>query len=121
MKKYLIVCWALFAALAAQAQTMAENGNGTVAPTGPTAESGWVFSFNQEQVTLYIDFSRLEGEAMYLDVRNSSDSSLVQRDELIQIPPNVIYELDMRPYGKGSFSVEVVTYKSVARHTVEVR
>jgi hypothetical protein len=57
---------------------------------------------------------------MYLDVRNASDSSLVQRDELIQIPPNVLYELDMQPFGKGTFSVEVVTYKSVTCHTVEV-
>jgi hypothetical protein len=117
MKKYLIVCWALFAAISTWAQTVAQNGNGTVAPA---AGGDWVFHYNQELVVVYIDFSRLEGEAMYLDVRNASDSSLVQRDELIQIPPNVLYELDMQPFGKGTFSVEVVTYKSVTRHTVEV-
>jgi hypothetical protein len=120
MKKLFILALTAMLAFSARAQSLAENGTLTVAPERIHGEGDWIFHHDRENGILYIDFSRLGSQAMYLDVRNRADAELIRRENLDGMPSDVIFELDMQPFGQGAFVVEVVTYQTVARQEVEV-
>ena len=83
-------------------------------------ESDWTVYADEENQTFYIDFENLTVNLNDIIVRNN-DGDVVIRDEVFDLPVNTIYELDLSPFGTGTYHIELRSFTGVIRKTVSVK
>jgi hypothetical protein len=109
---------------AAQAQT--------VASTHPTAalvaaadntipantDKGWVFFVNPTQNTCYIDFEQIHANLKDIVVKNIK-GEIIFREEVLDLPVNTMYELDLSLFDKGEYVIEVHSLTGIIKQKVK--
>ncbi len=77
------------------------------------------FSNNDANI-VFIDIEALGGNVNDLAVLNQ-EGDIVYKENMMGLPSNTIYELDMAEYKKGNYTVRVRTYSDVLKHEVTVK
>ena len=75
----------------------------------------WTFHANLITKTLYIDFENLGGRMSLLVLKNEKDEEIKRDDNLIDLPNNTIYELNLAQLVKGKYSLELHTFNSIIK------
>jgi hypothetical protein len=68
--------------------------------------SSWAFYADEENKKYYIDFEKLH---IYLDKIEvlDADGKIVFSDNLFNLPPNALYELDCTPFTAGQYTLRL--------------
>ncbi len=82
-----------------------------------SSEDNWTFYTAEDR--LYIDLELLGGYATDLAILNET-GEVVLSEELMEVPKNSIYELDLATLERGSYSLKVRTYQDIVQKSLEV-
>lgn len=97
-----------------------ENLVFTIVNTDEGASSeDWTFHLDDSDKVLYIDFEKL-GSNIYELHLNKPNGELAFTDNLLDLPVNTLYELDLKAYPKGLYIVELLTFKGTLRRELVV-
>ncbi|MCB0663760.1 MAG: hypothetical protein KDC24_13520 [Saprospiraceae bacterium] len=83
------------------------------------ADEDWSIYTDTENHILYVDFAKLNFNLNDITIRNKAGEILFQ-DQLWDLPVDTIYELDLAPFGKGAYSVELRSFTDSVIRDVEV-
>lgn len=101
-------------------QLTASAGN---TPDGATLSEvrleNWSLYEDEENQLLYIDFEQLPVHLNDIVVKDAN-GSVVWREEVFDLPPNTIYELDTSRFNAGKYAIELRTLTSVIRREVSL-
>jgi len=78
------------------------------------------FRNNAMSNIVYIDIEALGGNVNDLAVVGS-EGEIVYKENMMGLPANTIYELDMESYEKGAYTIRVRTFNDVLKHEVTVK
>ena len=77
----------------------------------------WTFYTSEDR--LYIDLELLGGYATDLSILDEAGEIIIT-EELMEIPKNSIYELDLANLEKGNYSLKIRTYQDIVQKSLEV-
>lgn len=120
MRSFLLLMLTVSLALGARAQSLAGNQQQPIVLDMVDGSGDWTFHQDHDNGILYIDFARVGSQVVLLYVRNPADKSMLMREEMLDIPSDIIYELDLKQFGQGDFTVELVTYKDIVRTEIQI-
>ena len=126
MRKWLVL--SLFFSLSFFLESSAQTTNSATTITAntaeettlPTIEENWTFHQDNENKVFYIDLSALGGKMSKLSFKDETGSS-VFKDDLLSIPSNTIYELNLASYEKGTYTLELHTYSQLITKEVIIK
>lgn len=113
---------ALFLSVQAiHAQTEATDRNpvattstqGEVLHIDDKSSDDWTFYHDQKNKVMNIDFARLGGRLARLQIRSGEDRVVVHTEDLMDIPANSIYEVDLSMLSAGTYTLEVYSLKDL--------
>jgi hypothetical protein len=108
----------------AQAQTVASSSStaALIASSDNTipanTDKGWVFFMNPEQKTCYIDFEQIHANLKDIVVKNTK-GEVIFREEVLDLPVNTMYELDLSLFDKGEYLIEVHSLTGIIKQKVK--
>ncbi len=88
--------------------------------TESTTTTDWSFFSDEENQTYYIDFEKINVNLSDVIVKNETGDVLI-KDNVYQLPVDTIYEVDLRPYGSGNYSIELRSYTGVIEKKVTIK
>jgi len=80
-------------------------------------EANWLFLSMDDEKVIYIDFEKID--ATVSDVMLEQDGEMVFLDNVLTLPSDSIYELDMDEFGSGKFTLKLRSFKCVYSHEIE--
>lgn len=104
------------------AQTSASTSSEFVAKGFTLTEitdQDWSIYSDEENQIYFIDFEKITfnlNEIVVLD----EDKNILFKEEVFDLPVNTIYELDLKPYGTGDFSIEIRSFTNFIKKDVKV-
>lgn len=104
------------------AQTSANTSNEFVAKGFTLTEitdQDWSIYSDEENQTYYIDFEKITFNLNKIVVLDDQ-KNVVFQEEVFDLPVNTIYELDLKPFGKGEFSIEIRSFTNFIKKEVSV-
>ncbi len=84
-----------------------------------SGDENWTFYLDKESQVYYIDLETIKVNVSDIVVKNES-GEVVFKDNLWDLPVNTIYELDVKNFEEGRYSLELRTYTSVIRKEINV-
>lgn len=79
------------------------------------------FMLDEQHQHLFIDFAAAGGKIAKLVVKSSNLEEPIIQEDLMDIPSDAIYELDLARLPKGSYNVELFTYNTVLSKSIDVK
>lgn len=80
----------------------------------------WDIFADDENKIYYVDFESLNITLSDIVVKNES-GSVVLKDDVFDLPVNTIYEIDLSDKKKGTYKIELRSYTSVIRKSIQVK
>lgn len=80
----------------------------------------WDIFADDENKIYYVDFESLNITLSDIVVKNSS-GSVVLKDDVFDLPVDTIYEIDLSDAKKGTYKIELRSYTSVIRKSIQVK
>ncbi len=127
--KRLVLLFALFFAISFSATLSAQTTAKSIDGENPSAQqlslvdasdASWSFYQDEENQTYYIDFESINFNLHNIIVKNQSGEIVVQED-VSKLPVDAIYELDLNPYGKGEYDVELQSFTKKITKKVTIK
>ncbi|MEM6725279.1 MAG: hypothetical protein AAF598_14660 [Bacteroidota bacterium] len=78
-----------------------------------------IFFTDPDSKICYIDFEAVNGFAKHLLVKEGQ--TVIIDEALWELPTNTIYELDFESFNSGEYQIELYTYKTVVKKSLEVK
>ena len=122
LRNLILVVILLSTSTVLSAQSFANNSKEFVAKGFTLTEvtdQDWSIYSDEENQIYYIDFEKITfnlNEIVVLDEQNN----VVFREEVFDLPVNTIYELDLKPFGKGDFSIEIRSFTNFIKKDISV-
>jgi hypothetical protein len=82
-------------------------------------DQDWSFYSDEENQIYYIDFEKITFNLNEIVVFDDQQN-VVFKEEVFDLPVNTIYELDLKPYGKGEFFIEIRSFTNFIKKEVKV-
>lgn len=79
----------------------------------------WSVYADAENKLYYIDFQAINVNLNDIIVKNEA-GAVVYKDHVLDLPVDVIYELDLSSYPVGTYSIELRSFTSIIKKEVEV-
>ena len=70
----------------------------------------WTYYQDLDNKLFLIDFESLSQNIVEIVLRNKTTNQVVYREDVFDLPVNVIYELDYKNYLKGSYTIELRSF-----------
>ncbi|MEM7101757.1 MAG: hypothetical protein AAF502_01425 [Bacteroidota bacterium] len=123
-KAFLPLCFILVFSLGqlhaqSVSSTSAINISEIEALTTNNSDSEWAFWEDVESQKIYIDFAELGGNFAELVLQDVNGNQVIKED-LLDLPVDSIYELDLSILNKGEYTLELRTYKEPIFKTISV-
>ncbi|MEL6925604.1 MAG: hypothetical protein AAFO94_16285 [Bacteroidota bacterium] len=80
----------------------------------------WTFYADEDNRLYYVDFENIKFNLSDVVVKNA-DGEVLMRDDVLDLPVNTIYEIDLNNYDSGKYSIELRSFTSVIRKEVDLR
>ncbi|MEM6724406.1 MAG: hypothetical protein AAF598_10240 [Bacteroidota bacterium] len=78
-----------------------------------------IFFTDPDSKICYIDFEAVNGFAKHLLVKKGQQ--VLIDEALWELPTNTIYELDFESFNSGEYQIELYTYKTVVKKSLDVK
>ena len=83
-------------------------------------DENWSFYKDEENQLYFIDFEKINFNLSEIIVKNDNGDILIQ-DDVLDLPVNTIYEIDLSDYGSGNYHVEMRSFTGVIRQEVNIK
>ena len=83
-------------------------------------DDNWSFYKDEENQLYYIDFEKINFNLSEILVKNDKGEVLIQ-DDVLDLPVNTIYEIDLSEYGTGNYEVELRSFTKIIRKEVDIK
>lgn len=106
-------------AINAQTESTDRNAVATTSAQGEVlhiddkSSDDWTFYHDHKNKVMNIDFARLGGRLARLQIRSGEDRVVVHTEDLMDIPANSIYEVDLSMLSAGTYTLEVYSLKDL--------
>ncbi len=80
----------------------------------------WSFYSNDDSQLFYIDFEKLTFNISDIILKDA-DGNMVFEDDVLDLPVNTIYELDLSKYESGLYEVELRTFTGNLKKEVTIK
>ena len=105
------------------AQSLASNKNGEAIQSSKLKEiqaDNWDIFADDENKIYYVDFESLNITLSDIVVKNAS-GSVILKDDVFDLPVDTIYEIDLSDQKKGTYKIELRSFTSVIRKSIQVK
>lgn len=82
-------------------------------------QEDWSFFMDETREWLFIDFAALGGNIAQLCLLDD-DGEKLHAEDVLDLPLNTIYELDLRDLHAGRYTIELRTYTDIIRKRLEI-
>ncbi len=83
-------------------------------------DENWSFYKDEENQLYFIDFEQINFNLSEIIVKNDDGDILIQ-DDVLDLPVNTIYEIDLSEYGVGNYHVELRSFTGIIRKQVDIK
>lgn len=83
-------------------------------------DENWSFYTDEENKLYFIDFEKINFNLSEIIVKNDKGDILIQ-DDVLDLPVNTIYEIDLSEYSAGNYHVELRSFTKVIRKQVNIK
>lgn len=122
-QKFLLVFFFLMAiGFTATAQSLASK-SGEAIQSSKLKEiqaDNWDIFADDENKIYYVDFESLNITLADIVVKNAS-GSIILKDDVFDLPVDTIYEIDLSDQKKGTYKIELRSFTSVIRKSIQVK
>lgn len=80
----------------------------------------WSIYKDEENKICYIDFEKINFNLSEIIVKND-DGDVLIKDDVLDLPVNTIYEIDLSEYGAGNYHVELRSFTGIIREEVNIK
>ena len=82
--------------------------------------NNWGILLNEDDKTLYIDFEEFDSQVARITITSTQSNEILVQENAMNLPKDSIYELTMSSFEKGTYKVEIVTFKNVIAQEVKI-
>lgn len=110
-------------ATAQQASSDGINARLANAPDSPpdALKQDWIFLQDDHHSVFYIDFAMLSGDFVRLVIRDRNSGNEMFHEDLMGLPKDVMYELDLSRLEDGEYTLELVSYTEMVKEDIVVK
>ena len=123
-QKFLLVFFFMITmGFTATAQSLASNKSGQAIQSSKLKEiqaDNWDIFADDENKIYYVDFESLNITLSDIVVKNAS-GSVILKDDVFDLPVDTIYEIDLSDQKKGTYKIELRSFTSVIRKSIQVK
>lgn len=123
-QKFLLVFFFMITmGFTATAQSLASNKSGEAIQSSKLKEiqaDNWDIFADDENKIYYVDFESLNITLSDIVVKNAS-GSVILKDDVFDLPVDTIYEIDLSDQKKGTYKIELRSFTSVIRKSIQVK
>ncbi len=83
-------------------------------------DDNWSFYKDEENKLYFIDFEKINFNLSEIIVKNDNGEILLQ-DDVLDLPVNTIYEIDLSEYAAGDYHVELRSFTGIIRKQVNIK
>ena len=83
-------------------------------------DENWSFYKDEENQLYFIDFEKINFNLSEIIVKNDAGDVLIQ-DDVLDLPVNTIYEIDLSEFGAGDYHVELRSFTGFIRKEVNIK
>jgi TRAP-type mannitol/chloroaromatic compound transport system permease large subunit len=83
-------------------------------------DENWSFYKDEENKICYVDFEKIDFNLSEIIVKNE-DGEILLRDDVLDLPVNTIYEIDLSEYGAGEYQIELRSFTEIIRKEVNMK
>ena len=83
-------------------------------------DENWSFYKDEENQLYFIDFEKINFNLSEILVKNDNGDILIQ-DDVLDLPVNTIYEIDLSEFGAGDYHVELKSFTGIIRKEVNIK
>lgn len=80
----------------------------------------WTFYADEDNKVYYIDFENINFNLSDVVVKNR-DGEVVMRDDVLDLPVDTIYEIDLNQYSTGKYLIELRSFTSIIKKEVDLK
>ncbi|MCB0618582.1 MAG: hypothetical protein KDC43_24810 [Saprospiraceae bacterium] len=85
-----------------------------------TEGDSWSFFVDEENQIYYIDFETISVNLSDVILKSASGDVLM-RENVLDLPVNTIYEIDLSKYGPGAYEIELRSFTGIIRKEVRIK
>ena len=122
-QKFLLVFFFLMAiGFTATAQSLASKSGEAIQSSKlkEIQSDNWDIFADDENKIYYVDFESLNITLADIVVKNAS-GSIILKDDVFDLPVDTIYEIDLSDQKKGTYKIELRSFTSVIRKSIQVK
>ena len=83
-------------------------------------DENWSFYKDEENQLYFIDFEKINFNLSEILVKNDAGEVLI-KDDVLDLPVNTIYEIDLSEFGAGDYHVELRSFTKIIRKEVNIK
>ncbi len=114
------LAFCLFSFFSLSAQSLTSTSNNQPYDLIDVNTENWSFYSDDESKLFYIDFEKLIFNVSNIVVLDENGEE-VYNDDVLDLPVNSIYELDLNNFETGTYQIELRTYTGVTRKELLVK
>ncbi len=116
---FVILCF-ISSSLFAQSIASVDKNTFTGFTLTELPDENWSFYKDEENQLYFIDFEKINYNLSEIIVKNENGEILIQ-DDVLDLPVNTIYEIDLSEFGAGDYHVELRSFTGIIRKEVNIK
>ena len=116
---FVLLCF-ISSSLFAQSIASADKNAFTAFTLIELPDENWSFYKDEENRLYFIDFEKINYNLSEIIVKNEEGDVLIQ-DDVLDLPVNTIYEIDLSEFGVGDYHVELRSFTGIIRKEVNIK
>jgi len=117
---FVLICFISNSLFAQSITNVGENSYTSHFTLTELPDENWSFYTDEENQLYFIDFEKINHNLCVIVVKNDDGDILIQ-DDVLDLPVNTIYEIDLSEYGAGDYHVELRSFTGVIRKEVNIK
>ena len=84
------------------------------------ASDNWTFYADEDNRVFYVDFENVKVNLSDVVVKNE-DGEILWKDDVLDLPVDTIYEVDLNSYKAGKYSIELRSFTTFIKKEVNIK
>ena len=117
---FVLLCFISNSLFAQSIASVGENSYASNFTLTELPDENWSFYKDEENQLYFIDFEKINYNLSEIIVKNENGEILIQ-DDVLDLPVNTIYEIDLSEFGAGDYHVELRSFTGIIRKEVNIK
>jgi len=117
---FVLLCFISNSLFAQSIASVGENSYTSNFTLTELPDENWSFYTDEENQLYFIDFEKINFNLSEIIVKNDDGDILIQ-DDVLDLPVNTIYEIDLSEFGAGDYHVELRSFTTIIRKEVNIK